>query len=153
MKLQVWRRTALAAVIAMGWTQAMPSSAHDWTFMRFPALHGGMIVFEAQGNLWQVGRGGGETAHLPFRRGRERAPPLGPRQYGGHLDAGFEEHRLSFPAHGVEQLVWASVRSAGGRPRCSAIAARSWRPHDLEPRRQVDRVQPHLQQFPDLEAL
>ena len=78
MKLQVWRRTALAAVIAMGWTQAVPSSAHDWTFMRFPALHGGMIVFEAHGNLWQVGRWGGAASRLTADPGYDLMPRYSP---------------------------------------------------------------------------
>ena len=120
---------------------------------------GNWIAFTAQlsgqpGCLRDPGRRRrGEAADLPFRRGREGDDALGARQHGGDLDAGLAERRLPVAAHGLELLVRTAVRGPGRRRLADAVAARPRRPDELQPGRQIDRLQPHLPQFPHLEAL
>ncbi|HEY6579185.1 MAG TPA: PDZ domain-containing protein [Rhizomicrobium sp.] len=78
MNLQVWRRTALVAAAAIGLAQVGAAPAHNWTFMRFPTLHGSTIVFEAHGNLWQVGRWGGVANRLTTDPGYDLMPRFSP---------------------------------------------------------------------------
>ncbi|HEY3777664.1 MAG TPA: S41 family peptidase [Rhizomicrobium sp.] len=77
MKLQLWRRAALMAVAA-GFAGCGAAFAHDWTFMRFPTLHGSTVVFEAHGNLWQVGRWGGMANRLTADPGYDLMPRFSP---------------------------------------------------------------------------
>lgn len=50
----------------------------DATLMRFPTLHGGQIVFEAHGNLWQVDDNGGTARRLTSESGDELMPRYSP---------------------------------------------------------------------------
>lgn len=77
MKLRLWRRAALLAVAA-GFATCAGAHAHDWTFMRFPTLHGSTVVFEAHGNLWQVGRWGGVASRLTADPGYDLMPRFSP---------------------------------------------------------------------------
>src|SRR6202051_2799665 len=72
------RRGALTAAIAAGLIATGSAAAHDWTFMRFPALHGGTIVFEAHGNLWHVSRWGGTASRLTEDPGYDPIPRFSP---------------------------------------------------------------------------
>ncbi|HTQ12702.1 MAG TPA: PDZ domain-containing protein [Rhizomicrobium sp.] len=65
---------ALSAALAMAGT----AHATDRTFMRFPALHGNTIVFEAHGNLWSVGRNGGTARRLTADPGYDLMPRFSP---------------------------------------------------------------------------
>ena len=75
MKIRVW--AVLLAAALVGWSPAGAGPA-DWTFMRFPTLHGGTIVFEAHGNLWQVGRWGGKASRLTADPGYDLMPRFSP---------------------------------------------------------------------------
>jgi tricorn protease len=77
MKIQVWHRLVLVAA-ALGISQASSANTHNWTFMRFPALHGSTIVFEAHGNLWQVSRWGGNANRLTADPGYDLMPRFSP---------------------------------------------------------------------------
>jgi len=86
------------------------------TLMRFPSLHGNTIVFEAHGNLWQVGRSGGTAQRLTSEPGYELMPRYSPDgkwiaftgDYQGNRDvyvipaAGGEARRLTFHSDVVE---------------------------------------------------
>ncbi|HEX3431528.1 MAG TPA: S41 family peptidase [Rhizomicrobium sp.] len=74
-----WRSLAIAAALA-ALTGAGNAAAtrDDWTFMRFPALHGAKIVFEAHGNLWQVSRWGGVASRLTADPGYDLMPRFSP---------------------------------------------------------------------------
>ena len=55
---------ALMGVLLGGLLLGGAASADQATLARFPTLHGDQIVFEAHGNLWQVGRRGGKAGQL-----------------------------------------------------------------------------------------
>jgi tricorn protease len=74
-----WRRAAFIAAISMGLIGTANSATRDdWTFMRFPALHGGRIIFEAHGNIWQVSRWGGVASRLTADPGYDLMPRFSP---------------------------------------------------------------------------
>lgn len=77
MKVQILRRVALVAA-ALGFSQASSANTHNWTFMRFPTLHGSTVVFEAHGNLWQVSRWGGNANRLTADPGYDLMPRFSP---------------------------------------------------------------------------
>src|SRR5438034_697063 len=77
MKVKSWRRASLTAMTVV-FTYNGSAGAHDWTFMRFPTLHGSAIVFEAHGNLWQVSRGGGVASRLTADPGYDLMPRFSP---------------------------------------------------------------------------
>ena len=78
--------------------------------MRFPTLHGGQIVFEAHGNLWEVAREGGIARRLTANAGMDWMPRFSPDgrwiaftgDYQGNLDVyvmpaqGGQPRRLTF---------------------------------------------------------
>jgi tricorn protease len=72
-----WRGVLTAALAAMIGTGAA-SARDDWTFMRFPTLHGSSVVFEAHGNLWRVGRWGGVAIRLTTDPGYDLMPRFSP---------------------------------------------------------------------------
>jgi tricorn protease len=78
MTIMRWRRAALFAAAAMGLAQAGSAQARDWTIMRFPTVHEGTVVFEAHGNLWQVGRWGGTASRLTADPGYDLMPRFSP---------------------------------------------------------------------------
>jgi tricorn protease len=57
---------------------ATPAPGPSTTLMRFPTLHGGQIVFEAHGSLWEVARGGGLARRLTSDAGRDWMPRFSP---------------------------------------------------------------------------
>src|SRR5947209_5060688 len=111
-----WRCTALTAAIVAGVTLTGSAGAHDWTFMRFPTLHGSAIVFEAHGNLWRVSRWGGVASRLTADPGYDLMPRFSPDGraiaftgfYQGNQDvyvipaAGGAAQRLTFHSDVVE---------------------------------------------------
>jgi tricorn protease len=114
MKIRSWRRVVLLAALSVG--VAGTASAHDWTFMRFPTLHGGRIAFEAHGNLWQVSRWGGAASRLTADPGYDQMPRFSPDgnwiaftgNYQGNQDvyvmpaAGGAARRLTFHSDVVD---------------------------------------------------
>ena len=73
-----WRRTALIAALAAGLNHGAGAAAHEWTFMRFPTLHGSTVAFEAHGNLWRVSRWGGAASRLTADPGYDLMPRFSP---------------------------------------------------------------------------
>lgn len=75
-------RAPLVAAIACSMLAGMASAAAPretgHTFMRFPALHGDTIVFEAHGNLWEVPRTGGIARRLTSDSGYDMMPRFSP---------------------------------------------------------------------------
>ncbi len=69
-------------------------SAPQHALMRFPTLHGKTIAFEAGGNLWQVGIGGGAATRLTADPGYDQLPRFSPNgqwiaftgEYSGQTD-------------------------------------------------------------------
>ncbi|MGH8128633.1 MAG: S41 family peptidase, partial [Gammaproteobacteria bacterium] len=69
-------------------------SAPQRALMRFPTLHGSTVVFEAGGNLWQVGIGGGAATRLTADPGYDQMPRFSPNgqwiaftgEYAGQTD-------------------------------------------------------------------
>ncbi len=55
---------------------ALPAAAQ--TLPRFPNLHGGSVVFVADGNLWRVDRAGGTAARLTSDPGQDWMPRFSP---------------------------------------------------------------------------
>ncbi|HEY3637140.1 MAG TPA: S41 family peptidase [Rhizomicrobium sp.] len=115
MKAQIlYGATLLAAVV--GIAQPTAAGAHDWTFMRFPTLHGSTVVFEAHGNLWQVSRWGGNANRLTTDPGYDLMPRFSPDgsqiaftgKYQGNQDVyvmpagGGAARRLTFHSDVVE---------------------------------------------------
>jgi tricorn protease len=115
MKIQTWCRAALLGMLSAGWMGT--AQAHDWTFMRFPTVHGGRIVFEAHGNLWQVSRWGGAASRLTAEPGYDLMPRFSPDgnwiaftgSYQGNQDvyvmpsAGGAARRLTFHSDVVDK--------------------------------------------------
>ncbi len=115
MKIWNWYRAAVLAALAVGASQT--AHAHDWTFMRFPTLHGNRIVFEAHGNLWQVSRWGGTASRLTADPGYDLMPRFSPDgnwiaftgSYQGNQDvyvipsAGGMARRLTFHSDVVDK--------------------------------------------------
>ncbi len=74
-----WRSFALTAAVAVGFMGTGNAVGRDdWTFMRFPALQGGKIVFEAHGDLWRVSRWGGVASRLTADPGYDLMPRFSP---------------------------------------------------------------------------
>ncbi len=61
----------LAAPLAGGSTPHLPASGKAAGYYRFPAIHGNVIVFTAEGDLWQVGVDGGVARRLTSHPGQE----------------------------------------------------------------------------------
>jgi tricorn protease len=115
MRVQIWFRAVTLAVLSV--VLAQPARAHDWTFMRFPTLHGNRVVFEAHGNLWQVSRWGGTASRLTADPGYDLMPRFSPDgnwiaftgSYQGNQDVyvipsgGGAAQRLTFHSDVVEK--------------------------------------------------
>src|SRR5205823_6552074 len=71
-------RCALTAAIAAMISTGNATTRDDWTFMRFPALHGSTVIFEAHGNLWRVSRWGGVASRLTTDSGYDLMPRFSP---------------------------------------------------------------------------
>ena len=67
-----------ALLLALVALLAVPARASDQTLMRFPTLHGGTVVFEAHGNLWEVSRSGGVASRLTSDPGYDLMPRFSP---------------------------------------------------------------------------
>ncbi|MDR3419425.1 MAG: PDZ domain-containing protein [Nevskia sp.] len=57
---------------------AAAAAQADGTLMRYPALHGDSLVFEAYGNLWRVARAGGTAQRLTADPGFDLMPRYSP---------------------------------------------------------------------------
>ncbi|MGD0189234.1 MAG: PDZ domain-containing protein [Rhizomicrobium sp.] len=115
MSFRNWCLSVTLAALSIGFVQT--ASAHDWTFMRFPTLHGGRIVFEAHGNLWQIPRWGGAASRLTADPGYDLMPRISPDgnwiaftgEYQGNQDVyvmpagGGAAHRLTFHSDVVDK--------------------------------------------------
>ncbi len=91
--------------------------ADQATLMRFPTLHGNIIVFEAHGNLWQVDRAGGTAQRLTSEPGYDLMPRFSPDgkwiaftgEYRGNQDVyvipagGGDARRLTFHSDVVKE--------------------------------------------------
>ncbi|MGH8274416.1 MAG: S41 family peptidase [Gammaproteobacteria bacterium] len=100
----------LAGATLIGLLAAHPALAAGNALVRFPTLHGKTIVFEAGGNLWKVGIGGGTAERLTADPGYDQMPRFSPDgkwiaftgQYAGQDDvyvmpaAGGAVKRLTF---------------------------------------------------------
>jgi tricorn protease len=75
-------RTGLSIVLACALCSALlqpgTSRAAERTLMRFPALYGDRVVFEAHGNLWTVARTGGIASRLTAEAGYDIMPRFSP---------------------------------------------------------------------------
>ncbi len=69
---------AIAAQAARADQVANQGADQAAALLRFPTLHGDRIVFEAYGNLWQVGRAGGTASRLTSEPGFELMPRYSP---------------------------------------------------------------------------
>src|SRR5579871_234817 len=78
MKHLGWRSLAVTGTVAGLMISGNAAARDDWTFMRFPTLHGSRIVFEAHGNLWQVSRWGGVANRLTADPGYDLMPRFSP---------------------------------------------------------------------------
>jgi tricorn protease len=115
MRVHSWCHAVTLAVLSI--VGAQSARAHDWTFMRYPTLHGGRIVFEAHGNLWQVSRWGGTASRLTADPGYDLMPRFSPDgnwiaftgSYQGNQDVyvmpsgGGAAQRLTFHSDVVEK--------------------------------------------------
>jgi tricorn protease len=109
------RLAAWSAALALGLGFLSGAQAGQ-TFTRFPTLHGGNIVFEAHGNLWQVDRKGGKAQRLTSEPGYDVMPRYSPDgkwiaftgQYQANTDVyvipagGGEARRLTFHSDVVD---------------------------------------------------
>ena len=59
-------------------TAADTSSARSVGYYRHPAIHGDVVVFAAEGDLWQVARSGGVAARLTSHPADEAYPAISP---------------------------------------------------------------------------
>ena len=110
------RSAALAALLLSGLAWFVPAQAAG-TLARFPTLHGDSIVFEAHGNLWKVGRAGGQASRLTAESGYDLMPRFSPDgkwiaftgQYQGNTDvyvipaAGGAARRLTYHSDVVDR--------------------------------------------------
>jgi tricorn protease len=105
--------TAVLCVLAHGGL----ASAAELTLMRFPALYGDTVAFEAHGNLWAVPRSGGVARRLTAEPGYDLMPRFSPdgrwlaftASYQGNEDvyvmpaSGGEARRLTFHSDVVDR--------------------------------------------------
>ena len=68
----------LAAAAAAGLAPASATAADQAALVRFPTIHNETVVFEAGGNLWQVGIAGGEATRLTADPGYDQMPRFSP---------------------------------------------------------------------------
>ncbi|MBU6296937.1 MAG: PD40 domain-containing protein [Alphaproteobacteria bacterium] len=115
MKIQGWQCAALLLGLFAAVSQAQADDGH--TLMRFPTLHGDMVVFEAHGNLWEVPRSGGTASRLTADAGYDQMPRFSPdgnwiaftAQYQGNQDvyvipaSGGTAKRLTFHSDVVDK--------------------------------------------------
>jgi tricorn protease len=110
--MRIYRGCRMGLAIAALCAIAHPGQtvAADRTLMRFPALYGDTIAFEAHGNLWAVPRSGGVARRLTSESGYDIMPRFSPdgrwiaftASYQGNQDvyvipsAGGAARRLTF---------------------------------------------------------
>ncbi|MGH8427587.1 MAG: S41 family peptidase [Gammaproteobacteria bacterium] len=101
---------AVVPLLATMLAAASTAVAAQPALMRFPTLHGNTIVFEAGGNLWKVGIGGGAATRLTADPGYDQMPRFSPDgqwiaftgEYAGQTDvyvmpaAGGDVRRLTY---------------------------------------------------------
>jgi tricorn protease len=73
------RTLRLAVIIAciLGFIQAGAAAGRDG-YYRYPAIHGGTIVFTSEGDLWTVDAAGGAARRLTSHTGMETSPAVSP---------------------------------------------------------------------------
>ena len=70
---------SLLAISLSGVTAlAAPEAGRHAGYYRFPAIHGDIILFAAEGDLWSVSAHGGEARRLTTNTGDERLPYISP---------------------------------------------------------------------------
>ena len=96
------RLLALALAAGLGAAAAPWAGAASNPLVRFPAMHGDRIVFEAAGDLWAVGRSGGVAERLTADRGYDMMPRFSPDgktiAFTGQYDGGTDVYVV--PAEG-----------------------------------------------------
>jgi len=112
-----WRFALSMMLLGGALAHAGAARSADRTLMRFPALDGDTIVFEAHGNLWAVARTGGVARRLTADAGYDLMPRFSPNgewiaftaSYQGNQDVyvmpsgGGAARRLTFHSDVVEK--------------------------------------------------
>jgi len=116
-----------------GFATVAVSRANATGYYRFPSIHGDMIVFAAEGDLWKVPVTGGQASRITTHDGNELFAKFSPDgkwlafsgEYEGNVDvfvmpaAGGEPRRLTFHPEADQVMAW--------KPDSSAIVFRSGR--------------------------
>ena len=123
--MKAWDRLGRGAitVAVLGLLTTVPSASPTATssynpLPRFPTLHGNTIVFEADGNLWKVGRAGGVAERLTTDRGFDLMPRFSPDgrwvAFTGEYDGNTDVYAIPAAGGPVTRLTYHSdvVRSA-----------------------------------------
>src|SRR5262249_47128608 len=110
-------------------TYAASTPAAPLGYYRQPAIHGDILVFAAEGDLWKVGVNGGVATRLTSHPGDEARPAISPdgqeiaftAQYEGPTEvytmplSGGQPRRRTFDAGRIGFVGW----TPDGRPLCS----------------------------------
>jgi tricorn protease len=68
----------LAALVVLLCVSPPARAEEALGYYRFPAIHGDVVVFSAEGDLWRVGRQGGIATRLTTHPGEETHPAISP---------------------------------------------------------------------------
>ena len=95
------------------------SSARSVGYYRFPAIHGDVVVFAAEGDLWQVARSGGVASRLTSHPADEALPGDLARRDDARLLG-----RIRGPDRGLHDAARRRLAACGARS--TAAGRRSW---------------------------
>ena len=68
----------LILLVTLGFTISSLGAEPEKGYYRFPELHGDVIVFSAEGDLWTVSVEGGTARRLTTHPGQETHPAVSP---------------------------------------------------------------------------
>jgi tricorn protease len=104
------RFSAPVLLLALGLALATPAAGREARFLEYPDIHGDLVLFSFDGDLWTVGVDGGTAARLTSHPGNEYAGSFSPDgariAFSGGYDGGSDVYRIPVEGGEPERLTY-----------------------------------------------